>query len=102
MPSWFVSTIRAVGDEVEWLLTPCETEDQAKACAARSLARGLRVEAGTLPGVEPRAHRLARRAPLGPIVERGLDHEHAPTPRRVCRLRRGLYKARRGREARMR
>ena len=75
MPSWFVSTIRAVGDEVEWLLTPCETEDEAKACASRSLARGLRVEAGTLPGVEPRArigwraaHRWAQSSNAGSII----------------------------------
>ena len=54
MASWFVSTTRAAGDDVEWLLTPCETEDEARACASRALARGLRVEAGTLPGIEPR------------------------------------------------
>ena len=54
MPSWFVSTTRALGQEIEWLLTPHTCEDAAKAFASRALARGLRVEAGTTPGIEPK------------------------------------------------
>ncbi len=54
MTSWFVSTTRPVGADIEWLLTHCETEDEAKACASRALIRGLRVEAGTVPGIQPR------------------------------------------------
>ena len=53
MTSWFVSTTRAVGREVEWRLTGHATEDAAKAFASRELRRGLRVEAGTIPGIEP-------------------------------------------------
>ena len=53
MTSWFVSTTRAVGREVEWLLTQHLTEDAAKAFASRELRRGVRVEAGTIPGIEP-------------------------------------------------
>lgn len=54
MDSWFVSTTRAMGHDVEWLLTPHTSEDAAKAFASRALARGLRVEAGTIPGIEPK------------------------------------------------
>ena len=54
MACWFVSTTRPVGADVEWMLTPCSTEDEAKARASDALVRGLRVEAGTIPGVEPR------------------------------------------------
>jgi hypothetical protein len=52
--SWFVSTTRVLGQEVDWLLTPQVSEEAAKAFASRALARGLRVEAGTLPGIEPK------------------------------------------------
>ncbi|MGO8844070.1 MAG: hypothetical protein ACLQFI_01695 [Methylocella sp.] len=54
MHSWFVSTTRALGHEIEWLLTPHISEDAAKAFASRALVRGLRVEAGTIPGNEPK------------------------------------------------
>jgi hypothetical protein len=54
MYSWFVSTTRAMGQEIEWLLTPHATEDAAKAFASRALVNGLRVEAGTIPGIEPK------------------------------------------------
>ena len=58
MNSWFVSTIRTRGagaqKEVEWLLNECSTEQDAKELAAGALSRGLRVEAGTLPGIRPR------------------------------------------------
>jgi hypothetical protein len=53
MACWFISTTRPVGADVEWTLTPCATEDEAKARASDALIRGLRVEAGTIPGVEP-------------------------------------------------
>jgi len=55
--SWFVSTTRTLGGsrkEVEWLLEECPTEQAAKEFASKALTRGLRVEAGTLPGIEPR------------------------------------------------
>jgi hypothetical protein len=65
MDPWFVSTTRTLpagsGQEVEWLLSEMATEDDAKAFASRALARGLRVEAGTLPGIEPK-RRIARLA----------------------------------------
>ncbi len=54
MSSWFVSTTRPLGREVEWVLTPLPTEDAARAFASNALVRGLRVEAGTVPGVEPK------------------------------------------------
>ncbi len=50
MAKWFVSTTRPVGADVEWVLTACETEDEAKACASKALIRGLKVEAGAVPG----------------------------------------------------
>ena len=60
MASWFVSTTRTVRagsrQDIEWLLTPCASEQAAKAVASRALARGLRVEAGTAPRVEPKIH----------------------------------------------
>jgi hypothetical protein len=55
--TWFVSTTKRMdgaGGGVEWCLDVCETEDEAKALAAEAIVRGLRVEAGTAPGVEPR------------------------------------------------
>ena len=54
MPSWFVSTTRTLGQEIEWLLTPHTSEEAAKAFASGALVRGLRVEAGTIPGIEPK------------------------------------------------
>ena len=75
MASWFVSTTRRVGQDVEWLLTTCATEDEAKARASEALIRGLRVEAGTIPGVEPRkrigcraAHDWAQSSNAGAIM----------------------------------
>jgi hypothetical protein len=57
MASWFVSTTRPLpgsrGD-VEWLLLPCATEEEAKEHASRALVRGMRIVAGTVPGIEPR------------------------------------------------
>ncbi len=53
MTSWFVSTTRKVGAEVDWRLTECAGEEDAKAYASGALARGCRVEAGTTPGVRP-------------------------------------------------
>ncbi len=53
MTSWFVSTTRKVGAEVDWRLTECAGEEDAKAYASGALARGCRVEAGTAPGVRP-------------------------------------------------
>jgi hypothetical protein len=61
LTAWFVSTTRRIGDDVEWMLTSCATEGEAKALAEKALMRGLRVEAGTVPGVEPRA-RIGSRA----------------------------------------
>ena len=65
MNKWFVSTTRTIGAgsarEVEWLLTPCASEEAAKELAVKAIVRGLRVEAGTTPGVEPRV-RLGWRA----------------------------------------
>jgi hypothetical protein len=58
MSSWFVSTTRISGAgsvrEIEWLLTACATEQAAQEVASKALARGLRVAAGTVPGVEPK------------------------------------------------
>jgi hypothetical protein len=57
MTSWFVSATRPLPgtyDDIEWLLTACSTEDEAKALASKALVRGMRVEAGTVPGVEPK------------------------------------------------
>jgi hypothetical protein len=54
MTSWFVSTTRRVGRDIEWLLTACANEDAARDVAAKALVRGLRVEAGTAPGIKPR------------------------------------------------
>ena len=58
MNSWFISTTRTsrAGSrkEVEWLLTSCPTEHAAKEIAVKAIVRGLRVEAGTIPGVEPK------------------------------------------------
>jgi len=54
MVSWFVSTTRSVGPEVDWRLTPHSSEDEARRFASHALVRGLRVEAGTVPGIRPR------------------------------------------------
>src|SRR5271169_5316063 len=62
MYSWFVSTTRAMGQDIEWLLTPHTSEDAAKAFASRALVRGLRVEAGTIPGIEPKVRIGSRTA----------------------------------------
>jgi hypothetical protein len=78
MTSWFVSTTRRrlepEGD-VEWLLLPCETEEEAKEHASRALVRGMRIEAGTVPGIEPRvrigwpaAHHWAQSSNAGAIM----------------------------------
>ena len=65
MSKWFVSTTRTIGagsaKEIEWLLTPCASEEAAKEFAVKAIVRGLRVEAGTVPGVEPKV-RLGWRA----------------------------------------
>ncbi len=53
MATWFVSTTRKVRDEIDWRLTSCATEEEAKAFASQALSCGLRVEAGTAPGVTP-------------------------------------------------
>lgn len=53
MTSWFVSTTRKDGAEIDWRLTECADEEQAKAYASGALARGCRVEAGTVPDVHP-------------------------------------------------
>jgi hypothetical protein len=56
MTSWFVSTTRPLpdsGGDVEWLLTACATEEEAKEHASKALGRGMRIEAGTVPGIEP-------------------------------------------------
>ncbi len=56
MTLWFVSKTRpqpGVQGHVEWLLTACATEDEAKALASTFLGRGFRIEAGTVPGIEP-------------------------------------------------
>lgn len=57
MTSWFVSATRPLVEgqgDVEWLLLPCATEDEAKEHASRALVKGMRIEAGTIPGIEPR------------------------------------------------
>jgi hypothetical protein len=53
MTSWFVSTTRKIGAEIDWRLTECVDEEEAKAHASGALSRGCRVEAGTAPGVRP-------------------------------------------------
>jgi hypothetical protein len=56
MTSWFVSTTRPLSgsqDDVEWILTARATEEEAKQHASKALVRGFRIEAGTVPGVEP-------------------------------------------------
>jgi hypothetical protein len=67
---------------VEWLLTLCTTEDEAKARASEALIHRLRFEAGTIPGVESErrigwraAHDWARSPNAGAIVSlrRGLN-----------------------------
>ena len=55
MTSWFVSTTRKVGAEIDWRLTECADEEEAKACASGALSRGCRVEAGTAPACGRRA-----------------------------------------------
>ena len=56
MTAWFVSTTRPLpkseGD-VEWLLMPFATEEEAKEHASKALVRGMRIEAGTIPGSNP-------------------------------------------------
>jgi hypothetical protein len=54
MTCWFVSTTRKVGEDVEWRLSTYDSEAEAKVHASRELVRGFRIEAGTLPGVEPK------------------------------------------------
>jgi hypothetical protein len=75
MTSWFVSTTRQAGRESEWLLIACANEDAARRVASEALARGLRVEAGTVPGIEPKvrigwraAHHWAQSANDGAIM----------------------------------
>jgi hypothetical protein len=78
MASWFVSTTRTFGarpQQVEWRLTDCPSEQAAKEIASRALAQGLRVEAGTIPGVEPKirvgwraAHHWAQSSNEGAIM----------------------------------
>jgi hypothetical protein len=53
MTSWFVSTTRQVEKGVEWRLTPHASEEEARKFASHALIRGLRVEAGTVPGQRP-------------------------------------------------
>jgi len=53
-----------VGADVEWRLTPHASEEEARAFASRAILRGLRVEAGTTPGTEPRV-RIDWRAAYG-------------------------------------
>ncbi|MGA7196289.1 hypothetical protein [Roseiarcus sp.] len=77
MISWFVSTTRPMREsegDVEWLLLPCATEEEAKEHASRALVRGMRIEAGTIPGIEPRvriggpaAHHWAQSSNAGAI-----------------------------------
>lgn len=54
MTGWFVSTTRAAGADVEWLLEEWASEEEARVFAFEAIVRGLRVEAGTVPGVAPR------------------------------------------------
>ena len=75
MTSWFVSTTRRVGAEVDWRLRECDDEEQAKAYASGALSRGCRVEAGTAPGVRPQrrigwraAHDWAQSSNAGSIM----------------------------------
>jgi hypothetical protein len=78
MTAWFVSTTRPLpkseGD-VEWLLIPFATEEEAKEHASKALVRGMRIEAGTSPGIEPRvrigwpaAHHWAQSSNAGAIM----------------------------------
>ena len=81
MASWFVSTTRPVGNEVEWLLTPHASEEEARVFASSAILRGLRVEAGTAPGVEPRVR----------IGWRAANHwAHEPHENSIMGLRRRL------------
>jgi hypothetical protein len=50
MASWFVSTTQKSGAEVDWRLTECAGEEEAKAYASDALSRGWRVEAGARLG----------------------------------------------------
>ena len=79
MTSWFVSTTRTLlagaGQEVEWRLAACANEQAAKEIASRALVRGLRVQAGTIPGIEPKvrvewraAHHWAQSSNDGAIM----------------------------------
>jgi hypothetical protein len=43
-----------MGREVEWQLTPLACEEDARRFASGAILRGLRVEAGTIPGIEPK------------------------------------------------
>ncbi len=78
MTSWFVSTTRPLPEsegDVEWLLTACATEEEAKEHASKALGRGMRIEAGTIPGYRAAGQdRLARIASLGAIVQWAGDH----------------------------
>jgi hypothetical protein len=49
MTAWFVATARNVGAGVDWRLTSCATEEEAKAFAADAISSGCQVEAGTAP-----------------------------------------------------
>jgi hypothetical protein len=79
MSFWFVSTtrpyVRGSRQEADWRLTECTSEQAAKEIASRALIDGLRVEAGTMPGVEPKvrvgwpaAHRWAQSSNEGAIM----------------------------------
>ena len=71
MASWFVSTTRPVGNEVE----------EARVFASSAILRGLRVEAGTAPGIEPRVR----------IGWRAANHwAHEPHENSIMGLRRRL------------
>ena len=64
METWFVSTVeRSPGDPhfaFIWTMAEFETETAARRYARDALNRGLRVEAGTLPG--PQVHVPWRKA----------------------------------------
>jgi hypothetical protein len=79
MTSWYVSTIRPLGagsrEDADWRLMTCASEQAAKEMASKALVQGLRVEAGTVPGVEPKvrvgwraAHRWAQSSNEGAIM----------------------------------
>lgn len=57
MLRWYVATTqRAAGAQgfgIIWTAEEFDCESEAQAYAASALARGLRVEAGTLPGIAP-------------------------------------------------